>query len=410
MAALKGGTLLAALQAAQVGSGIAGQMVLLARWTPHPETDIYLTLASGAALVSALTMVGGFEMALPAAIHRREPGQAASFLQDVIGVAWAVSILGALVGIICLLLWDTGLASERRVWMAFALGGQALPLTAASLGRGILMAEGRLVRLRLTALVPSLITTGGYALLGGAPGITLPLVLAVSTCSGAGLAIFFCRNKTLSATPRHRIRWSALREMIPLWRAMLALALAGGVVQAQALVERLAVLSLGVGYVAGLNAAGRGWEAVMSVIVAACVMPAYPVWTRCGVETPGLLHHSLRRAWLFAVLAALVVGVGCAVLVPFLARQSNGLALGGLLALLLLPRSVLLIGIQPLSLRFPAEGRSWQPLIGSGLSGAALLIALAVLMPRFGLAGFAVATGLSVLVGSMYLGWRTCVS
>jgi O-antigen/teichoic acid export membrane protein len=414
MAALKRGTplafILAAMQAAQIGSGIAGQLVLLTRWTPHPETDAYLILAGGAALISALTMVGGFEMALPAVIHRREPEHAASFLRDVIGIAWVVGILGALVGIACLLFWDTGLIPERRLWMAFALGGQALPLTVASLGRGMLMAEGRLVQVRLTVLVPSLITTSGYALLGGAPAVTLPLVLAVSTCSGAVLALYFCRDKAIWAPRLRHIRQSELREMVPLLRALVALALAGGIVQIQALVERLAVLSLGVGYVAGLNAAGRGWEALTSVIVAACVMPAYPIWARRGAETPGLLRQSLRRTWLFTLLAALGVGAVCTALFPFLAGRSNGLALGGLLALVLLPRSALLTGVQPLSLRLHAEGRSWQPLIGSVLSCVALLIGLVTLLPRFGLTGFGAATTLSTLVGCLYLGWRTCVS
>jgi O-antigen/teichoic acid export membrane protein len=139
-------------------------------------------------------------------------------------------------------------------------------------------------------------------------------------------------------------------------------------------------------------------------------MPAYPVWARRGAETPGLLRQSLRRTCFFALLAGLGVGAGCIILIPLLAGRSGGLALGGLLALALLPRSVLLTGIQPLSLRLHAEGRSWQPLIGSALSFGALLIALAVLLPRFGLAGLAAATTLSVLIGGLYLGWWTCVS
>ncbi len=65
----RGGTL-ALIQMVQVGSGLIGQVLLLARWSPDEQTDLFLLLSGVPWLVSAALLVSGLEMAFPAAYHR----------------------------------------------------------------------------------------------------------------------------------------------------------------------------------------------------------------------------------------------------------------------------------------------------------------------------------------------------
>ena len=58
------------LQVGQIGIGILSQLILLARWSPHPETDLFLVVSGIPWLVSAALLISGLEMALPATYHR----------------------------------------------------------------------------------------------------------------------------------------------------------------------------------------------------------------------------------------------------------------------------------------------------------------------------------------------------
>lgn len=402
---------LAALQIAQMLTGLAGQLVLLARWSPNPQTDLFLLVNSIPSLTGAFVLVGGLEMTLPSAYHRvlAKHGQSglSQFLRQLTILTLILSMLAALISGIGIFMT----AAQARIpftlslWIGFALGIQTLPMLLSSLWRGLLVAQDRLFHLRLALFIGSLLTTAGYALLPGDAIIALPLALLLASIGMAWVTFRFAGLGRGEATLRPSTK--ELRdETTYLFKSLLALSLAAGLIHLQILIERSATLTLGTGYVAGLAVASRGWDALLAVIVSACIMPAYPQWAQKKPVNNTLLHWSLRRTVALSFLSAVVVGGIIWIFMPTLnARWSSG-AQAGQMALALLPRFLLLSSLQPLILKHYAQGITWPPVIGSALGVVMMAVGTVLIIPHFGLTGLAVITAVSVLPGWLYLGWR----
>ncbi len=430
------GLWLGVLRAAQIGSGLAGQVLLLARWSPHEQTDLFLVLSSVPWLVSAALLIGGVEMAFPAVYHQvlatgderkavRLTGQVAALLAF-IGTGAAL-LSGAIVAAWAI---RAGLAPGMGFWWGLALGGQALPAALGGLWRGLLTARARLIEVQLALLAGSLVTVAGYALLPPPPALALPLATLLAMLTSTALAWHWAHG--FGWTPSLP-GWRSWQEQLEHWiagrrfaapgaadsplerlgRALLALSAAAALVQAQTLVERLAVQPLGSGRVAAFAFAGRGWEAVQAVLVAALVTPAFPRWAAQAAHGERAAAHQLLRQTLARMAAAsLSAGVSVAVaawlVAPWL-ESALGWATGAQaaqLAVALAPRFVLLSAIQPLVLKQYAQGTPWPPVLGAALGVGVLSLGALWLVPRWGVTGLALTTALSVLPGWGYLLWR----
>lgn len=430
------GLWLGVLRAAQIGSGLAGQVLLLTRWSPHEQTDLFLVLSGVPWLVSAALLIGGVEMAFPAVYHQmlatgderataRLTGQVAALLA-LIG-AGAALLSGTIVAIWAI---RAGLAPGMELWWGLALGGQALPAALGGLWRGLLTARARLIEVQLALLAGSLVTVVGYALLPPPPALALPLATLLATLTSTALAWHWAHG---FVWPPSLPAWRSWREQLEHWiagrrfaapgaadsplgrlgRALVALSAAAALVQAQTLVERLAVQPLGPGKVAAFAFAGRGWEAVQAVLAAALVTPAFPRWAAQAAHRERAAAHWLLRQTLARMAAAsLSAGVSVAVaawlIAPWL-ESALGWATGAQaarLAVALAPRFVLLGAIQPLVLKQYAQGTPWPPVLGAALGVGVLSIGALWLVPRWGVTGLALTTALSVLPGWGYLLWR----
>jgi peptidoglycan biosynthesis protein MviN/MurJ (putative lipid II flippase) len=431
----RGGTL-AALQVLQVGTGLLGQFLLLARWSPDAQTDLFLLVSGVPWLVSAAVLVTGLEMALPAAYHRAraasgDPG-VRQLLVQVTVLSFLTSAAAALVSGVVVALWAqrSDLTPGLSLWMGLALGAQVSPATLGGLWRGALVAEDRLIRARITLLAGSVLTTCGYALLPGPPAAALPLTAAGAVVLSAVLAGWFYRDllspiqggsqtrpykksfRTFVNPAAYLHRYELHPQLLPLVRALLALSAAAGLVHIQAIIERVMVLPLGTGTVTALAVAGRGWDAVLAVIVAAAVLPVYPRWADDHAHGAGdrvrvLLRWSLRRAVVLSLLAALGIGLVAWFLGPRL-ESDLGWESGSdaaALALVLLPRFVLVSSVQPLVLKHYATGTPWVPVIGSALGVIVLTIGALALVPRYELPGVTLTTAASAIPGWLVLVW-----
>jgi peptidoglycan biosynthesis protein MviN/MurJ (putative lipid II flippase) len=423
MAAVKGGHLaargrtLAALQALQVGSGLAGQLVLLARWSPDIQTDLFLLLSGVPWVASAAVLITGLELALPAAIHRARAAGGDPAVRHLVRRVARLSVLASALaallsgGIVAGWAAADGLSPNLSAWMGAAMGAQVIPAALAGLWRGVLIAGDRLVRARITLLAGSLLTVAGYGLLPGPAARALPLTALGAVLLGAALAAWYTRAGTPVdppdvTPPPHTI------PLTPLLRALVALSAAAGLAHLQTLIERAAVRPLATGAVTALTVAGRGWEAVIAVIVAAAVMPAYPRWADAHAHQDratvrALRAWSLRRAVALSVIAA--AGIGAAVAVGLAAPPLHTWASGeqaGRMALVLLPRFVLVSSLQPLILKHYAAGTPWWPVLGSALGVGVLAFGAWTVIPCWELPGVALVTALSVLPGWGVLLWR----
>ncbi len=432
----RGGTL-ALIQVAQVGSGLIGQVLLLARWSPDEQTDLFLLLSGVPWLVSAALLVSGLEMAFPAAYHRAlvAGGKPAARLLlarvQRLSVWASLAAAGISGGIVAIAAMQSGLSAGLSLWMGAATGCQVIPAALGGLWRGALIARDELIRARLALLAGSLLTVAGYAVLPGPSALALPLIAACAMVMVAVVAKsrapFFCRP---ALTPQPPLppsgRWGAQDDLVPsparrergfrgegmirpefapLIRSLGGLGAAAGLVHLQTIIERAAVQPLATGAVTALAVAGRGWDAVLAVIVAAAVMPVYPRWANDyaqGQIAPmrDWLRWSLRRAAILSGLAAVMVGIAVR-LIGHLGWEAGEQAAH--MALILLPRFALVSVMQPLILKHYASGAPWYPVIGSALGVAVLVIGVLVLVPRYDLTGFMLATAASAIPGWLVL-------
>jgi hypothetical protein len=407
------GRKLVALRALQLVSGLAGQLALLLRWSPHPETDAFLVLNAVPSLLVALLLVGGLDMALPGSYHRAARlGTEGRFLAQVAALTLLGGGVAAVAGAAAVA-WGAGrldLPPSLSAQMGVLLGGLALPSALLLLGRGLLIACDRLVAARGVLLLQSLLTAGGYALVRATPGVALSLATAGAAWGALLLTLYLLRGELaalrgeLSAPSRLSGRfWHP--ELPRLSGALLSLGAAAALLHLQGLLERAAVLQLGDGEVAAFTVASRIWDAALALVVAGGVMPLYPRWARGEGEGPGLRWAGSRT--LLLTLAAALVGGGAALgggrWLEGATGWGSGLRTAGWV-LLLLPRFILLATLQPLVLHHYARGRPWMPVLGAAL-GTGLLAACAPLSAvRWGRPGVAVVVAASVVPGWLLLG------
>jgi peptidoglycan biosynthesis protein MviN/MurJ (putative lipid II flippase) len=411
------GLLLASLRALQIGVGVLGQVLLLARWSPDAGTDLFLVLSGVPWLVSAAALIGGLDVALPAAYQRaRAAGGEAGvhrFTGHVAGLALAAAFVAAPLSaaLVAGAAARSGLGSRHAVWMGLGLGGQIVPAALGELWQGVLVARHRLVRARLALLAGSALTLLGYALLPGPPALALPLTALAAATLSALCAGGVCRA---GFGLRDLQFWRSLHPQVGrLAGELVALGAAGGLVHVQAIVERAMLLPLGTGAAAAGAAAGRVWEAALAVVVAAGVMPVFPRWAagharEAHGEVRRLLRWSLGRTLAWTLAAGALLGLAALALLPWLRgglRWQPG-AQAARMVMVLLPRFVLLAIVQPLVMKQVACGTPWPAVLGAALGAGVLALGGLVLVPRWGLAGVAVAAAASVLPGLVVLGRR----
>ena len=422
------GAMLAAVQIVQIGSGVLGQILLLARWSPHVQTDLFVLFSSVPFLLTALVLVGGLEMAFPASYHRilASEGDAAAqrFTSQIARLSLLAGFAASVVAVIVVWLWSQSQADmppALHFWLALATGAQALPVALMALWRGALIARDQLMRMRFSILAMSALSTLGYALLPGPPALTLALTALAAACLSAFLAWYFWRQTTSTHETAGASRWLALPhsfrdtfshpELRPLARALLAQSASLGLVHLQALAERSAVAALGVGYVAALNAAGRGWDAVNLVVVAACVLPVFPLWAQHSAHNQSdegrrLLRQSLKHTLTVSLPLCLSIGIALWLIGPLLETRWHSGTQAAHLALLLLPRTVLTIALQPFVHKYFAQGTPWPPVIGAFIGIGITLLGILIFVPSFGLEGLALTLTIAALPNCFILGWR----
>jgi peptidoglycan biosynthesis protein MviN/MurJ (putative lipid II flippase) len=76
------------------------------------------------------------------------------------------------------------------------------------------------------------------------------------------------------------------------------------------------------------------------------------------------------------------------------------------MALVLLPRFMLVSAIQPLVLKHYASGTPWYPVIGAALGVGVFAVGALTIIPRYGLPGVTLAAAASAIPGWLVLGWR----
>ncbi len=390
------------LQVGQIGIGILSQVILLARWSPHPETDLFLVASGIPWLVSAALLISGLEMALPAAYHRTATPDFLNLLLAItLVVALAASFISSVV--ILILAQQADLGFTTSLGMGLLLGFQILPIALTWLGRGVLVAREQLSTARMTLLIGSAVTALGYLGLWGRPAIVLSAVTFGAAWVAAGWTGYFCGGFGL------QINRPLLQRFVPelklLGRAMAGISAAAGLVHLQLLVERAAILPVGTGYVAAFNVAVRGYEALMALVVSGFVMPAYPHWAK-NTDARLLLGWSFKRV----ILLGAVLSLGAAIFaVSTLTLLENRWVAGRQTAqaiLVLLPHFWLLTSLQPLILKHFAQGHTWPPVMGSLLGIGIIAGGAWILLPQTGLVGMAILTTCSVVPGWIILGWR----
>ncbi|NDJ84288.1 MAG: hypothetical protein GYB66_00240 [Chloroflexi bacterium] len=402
--------ILAGLQALQTLSGLAGQFFLLARWSPHPHTDFFLVVSSVPWFITSGLLLSGLEMALPAFYHQaHQQGNKTrdGFVSGITIIVTLLSILGGLLSMAIVSIWAawSGLSLALSLWLGLALGAQIIPAALGGLWRGILMAEDQLVQIRLALLGGSTLTTAGYALLPGSPGTVLPLVTLVAATLVAFQCAVFAHN--LKIWPSSATVSQPSTNIKPLFGALATLSLAAGVNHLQILVERAAMVQFGTGQVTAFAVASRGWEALLAIIVAAAVLPVYPQWSTGTDDHSGpLLRWSHVRATGYGLVAGMIVGtLAAGVLRGDLLDWKSGKETLSM-TIVLLPRFVLLVSLQPLVLMHYAEGKPAWPLLGAATGLLLTALGALFLIPHLGHIGVALTTSVSVLPGWVILAWR----
>ncbi len=411
------GNHLALIQIGQVITGLAGQMILLARWSPHAQTDLFLLVSSVPWLVSAGLLVGSLELAIPAIYHRvlasQGPAATRQWLAQLHRFALVIGGLAALISTLIVALWAShvGSAPIMAGWMGLALGIQVIPVTLSSIWRGALTAQQHLAQVQWVGWAGSALTALGYAIIPGSPGWALPLTTLGAVSGMAWIAHHFYRHM-LRALPPIPDQFDHRTEHRQLLRALVALSATAGLFHLQTTLERALLQPLLTGTVTALVVANRGWDACTKVIVAASVLPVYPQWAdhharEQYVHVRSLLAWSLRRTGLLSLASAGIIGLATWQLGFWLVSRLDWHAGQQTveMALMLLPRFILLSSIQPLVMKHYAVGTPWYPVLGSALGIGCLALGSLWLVPRWELAGFALATTLSVIPGWLILGW-----
>jgi peptidoglycan biosynthesis protein MviN/MurJ (putative lipid II flippase) len=411
------GWTLAGLRVLQVGSGLLGHLLLLTRWSPHPQTDAYLILSHIPWLPISLLLVGGLDMALPVAYHRAgRAGREArrTFMAQVGALVLLGAVAAAGIGGAGVILGGArlGLPPRLRRMMGMLLGATVLPSVLLILGQGLLIAHDRLVTARWISGVQSALTVAGYGLLSAeAPAVALSLTTAGAAVGALLLTLIVTHplratiRQTASALLHARLR--PLQPEIPrLIAALLSLSAAAALARLQRLIERTALLSLEPGTITAFATAERIWDVTLALIVAAGVMPAYARWTRAGEPTPGLLRWALRRTLALTGLATLAGGSAALWALRGFAGPLPwpGGARVAQLVLVLLPRFFLVSSLQPLIFNHYAKGTPWYPVWGSALGLLVLAGGAFLVIPRWGLPGLAAVTSASPLPGWVILG------
>ncbi|MCQ3929498.1 MAG: hypothetical protein DPW16_03485 [Chloroflexi bacterium] len=391
------------LQIGQIGIGILSQFILLARWSPHPETDLFLVVSGVPWLVSAALLISGLEMALPAAYHCTD--DASNFLNLLFAIALIIALAASFIGggIIFMLAQQADLPIATSLGVGALLGFQILPMALTWLGRGVLVAREQLSTARMSLFIGSLVTAMGYLLLGGRPALTLSAVTFGAAVIAAGWVWYFCGGFGFNIN--HNLLSQFSPDLKILGRAMAGISAAAGLVHLQLLVERGAILSLGTGYVAAFNVAGRGYEALMALVVSAFVMPAYPHWAK-NADAQRLLGWSFKRVVILGTLLSLGAVIFALLILTLLENRWTAGRQTTQAILVLLPRFWLLTGLQPLVLKHFAQGDTWPPVVGSLLGIGVMAIGAVILLPQAGLWGMAILATGSVVPGWMILGWR----
>lgn len=398
--------MLVMLQIAQIGVGVISQFILLARWSPHRETDLFLVISGVPWLISAALLISSPEVALPNFYHQNDdPTQ---FLNTITGWLIIISVLGAFISTALVTIWALrdGMVIEVSLWLGGLLGLQMIPATLLSLWRGQLVALERLISAQLTLLGGGILNVVGYALMPGRPSIALPLITCSAVTLSSTMAWWFCGRPRLNI----ELHWPPPAEIKSFAQALTGLSTAAGLIHLQGLLERAIVFSLGTGYVGAFNVVGRGYEALMAVIVAGYIMPAYPHWAknnRVGDnQSRQLLGWSLRRTFLLSFVLAILAGAVAIFLEKGLGGHWKSGEQTAQAIWVLIPRFFLLSSLQPLVLKNFAQGQTWPPVIGSVLGIAVFGIGALTIIPRYELTGMAVIIALSVLPGWVYLSWR----
>ncbi len=390
------------LQVGQIGIGILSQLILLARWSPHPETDLFLVVSGIPWLVSAALLISGLEMALPATYHRTTA--TLDFLSLLLAITLVISLAASFISsvVIFVLAQQADLPILTSLGMGLLLGFQILPIALTWLGRGILVAREQLSAARITLLMGSVVTALGYLLLWGQPAIVLSAVTFGAALVAAGWTGYFCGGFSL------KINRALLQRFAPelklLGRAMAGISAAAGLVHLQLLVERAAILPLGTGYVAAFNVAGRGYEALMALVVSGFVMPAYPHWAK-NTDARQLLGWSFKRVIMLGAVLSLGSAIFALITLTLLENRWVAGRQTAQAILLLLPRFWLLTSLQPLILKHFAQGHTWPPVMGSLLGIGIIAGGAWMLLPQTGLVGIAILTPCSVVPGWIILGW-----
>lgn len=416
------GCLLAAIQTLQLVTGLLGQFWLLTRWAQRPGTDTFVLLSGIPWIAASALLVSGLDMCLPAILNQGPAAQGSErqsrLIAQITGFTVFLSLLAALLSGAAIALWATHLGAPARhaLLMGAALGAQLLPFGLSTLWHGYLTARNRVMWARLPLLAGSIATALGTLLARGAPAVVLPAITFGATLITMLATWAFVKAEARELPGLREILAAALApwepQILRLLANLVAAGIAAALVHVETLLLRASVIPLGAGSVTALSLAQRGWDALMSLVIAAGSMPFYPEWsTGFGfVMTP--FFKVLRRSWaLTLAIAALVAGA---------LRLFSPLALGTIgplfphpallqaltLAWVLLPRFILLSGVQPLVLRHFAAGKPWYPVLASAAGVALLALALQLAVPRWGAAGLALAAALAPLPGWLILGWR----
>ena len=399
---------IALLQAAQISLGFLSQLFLLRRWSPHLATDIFLLTSTIPGLVGSVLLFGTMEFALPAAYHklRREVSESAanSLIMQVTRLGWLAGLAGALVSgaLVFAIARSHGLQPDQAMWLALGLGAQMLPAILSGIWRGVMLARDQLIRLRISLLAGSLITLLGFAFLSVAPAAALSMTVLVASTLSAMMARSFTRSN-LTATQEQPIVWIQL-----LGRPMITLAALSVLVSLQAIAERGATLILGTGALTAYTVTVRGWDAIMTVIVAATVTPIFPYWSnQASTNARGLLKWSLWRTGVLSITAAMLVWGGFQVgasllsrlLSPETSQQVHSLMLAGL------PRFLLVSALQPLIVKHIAQGTPWHLVVATAMGIIVIEIGRYTIIPLWRFVGLALTLALSVIPGWIYLTW-----